>query len=368
MRYERSPLRPGMTAIAAVLALSSTPLLAQSTDVAPTTPSSVVTAPIAAPAAPASATAAPQTMSAPSTDASSTLQPLAAPSTSLSTAAPTGTAPTASVPVVNAAPPTIATPQPAAAPAPAPVVARNEAPVVAAPVRSVRNSAATATRSVERSAATRAAAPVTEAAPALAPAAAVTPVPAPERQPLTRTAPGDELVAGDAILPVAGAAGVALLVLGGGFIALGRRRRRDEDYDAAPLGTDVPAEPVAATMVADRPVAAPVIASDPRAPTVLRNGFDISRFGRHAQAAYRGPTPDNPSLSLRKRLSRASFYDQRERMAGMQPAMAPVEPRATRPEPAPAMAARTSDHIVVRPARQQPTARPPRGLRPAFQG
>jgi hypothetical protein len=364
MRYERSPLRPGMTAIAAVLALSSTPLLAQSTDVAPTTPSSVVTAPIAAPTASAPAAAAPQTMSAPSTDTSSTLQPLAAPSTSLSTA--TGTAPTASVPVVNAAPPTIAAPEPAAAPTPAPVVARSEAPAAAAPVRSVRNSAATATRSVERSTATRTAAPVTEAAPAPAPAAAVAPVPAPERQPLTRTAPGDQLVAGDAILPVAGAAGVALLVLGGGFIALGRRRRRDEDYDAVPLVTEIPAEPVAAAMVADRPIAAPVIATDRRAPTVLPNGFDISRFGRHAQAAYRGPTPDNPSLSLKKRLSRASFYDQRERMAAAPAATATVEPRVARPEPA--MAARTSDHIVVRPARQQPTARAPRGLRPAFQG
>jgi hypothetical protein len=45
--------------------------------------------------------------------------------------------------------------------------------------------------------------------------------------------------------------------------------------------------------------------------------------GRHEQAAYRGPTPDNPSLSLKKRLKRARFFDQRERMAGVQPNPSP---------------------------------------------
>ena len=31
------------------------------------------------------------------------------------------------------------------------------------------------------------------------------------------------------------------------------------------------------------------------------------------ERAHRGPTPDNPSLSLRKRLKRAAFFDARER-------------------------------------------------------
>jgi hypothetical protein len=48
--------------------------------------------------------------------------------------------------------------------------------------------------------------------------------------------------------------------------------------------------------------------------TTLPEGFDLSRFGRHVQAAYRGPTEDNPSLSLKHRLRRASAMDQRERM------------------------------------------------------
>lgn len=33
----------------------------------------------------------------------------------------------------------------------------------------------------------------------------------------------------------------------------------------------------------------------------------------HVDRAMRGPTPDNPSLSLKKRLKRAAFFDQRER-------------------------------------------------------
>ena len=33
----------------------------------------------------------------------------------------------------------------------------------------------------------------------------------------------------------------------------------------------------------------------------------------HVDRATRGPTPDNPSLSLTKRLKRAAFFDQRER-------------------------------------------------------
>ena len=49
--------------------------------------------------------------------------------------------------------------------------------------------------------------------------------------------------------------------------------------------------------------------------TKLPAGFDISRYGRHAQAAFLGPTPDNPSLSLIRRLKRAAFFDQRERRA-----------------------------------------------------
>jgi len=67
-------------------------------------------------------------------------------------------------------------------------------------------------------------------------------------------------------------------------------------------------------MAAAAPRHDPVFADTPK--TALPEGFDLSRFGRHVQAAYRGPTADNPSLSLKYRLRRASALDQRERLAG----------------------------------------------------
>jgi len=72
------------------------------------------------------------------------------------------------------------------------------------------------------------------------------------------------------------------------------------------------AVPEAAPVAAAPTMAAPLAGAMPR---TLPNGFDISRFGRHTQAAYLGPTPDNPSHSLKRRLKRASFFDQREREA-----------------------------------------------------
>jgi hypothetical protein len=100
---------------------------------------------------------------------------------------------------------------------------------------------------------------------------------------------------------------------------------------------------------------------------------DLSRYGRHTQAAYRGPTPDNPSLSLKRRLKRAAFFDRREQMAGetIVPAVEPelhanaddtvvarVDPPMTRPV-APAFAPRRA---------VRPTSKPLFGFQqPAFQ-
>ena len=44
--------------------------------------------------------------------------------------------------------------------------------------------------------------------------------------------------------------------------------------------------------------------------TEIPEGFDLSRFGPNVQAAYQGPTEDNPSLSLKTRLKRANALDQ----------------------------------------------------------
>jgi hypothetical protein len=51
----------------------------------------------------------------------------------------------------------------------------------------------------------------------------------------------------------------------------------------------------------------------------------------HVDRARRGPTPDNPSLSLKKRLKRAAFFDQRDRLAAEGKAV-PVEADAGLPE------------------------------------
>ena len=45
----------------------------------------------------------------------------------------------------------------------------------------------------------------------------------------------------------------------------------------------------------------------------------------------RGPTPDNPSLSLKKRLQRAAFFDKRDREVAAGQAE-PVDPDAGLPE------------------------------------
>ena len=51
----------------------------------------------------------------------------------------------------------------------------------------------------------------------------------------------------------------------------------------------------------------------------------------HVDRAMLGPTPDNPSLSLEKRLKRARFFDQRERQVAAGEAV-PVDPEAGLPD------------------------------------
>lgn len=51
----------------------------------------------------------------------------------------------------------------------------------------------------------------------------------------------------------------------------------------------------------------------------------------HVDRAMRGPTPDNPSLSLKTRLKRAAFFDKREREVAAGEAQ-PVDPDAGLPE------------------------------------
>jgi hypothetical protein len=151
---------------------------------------------------------------------------------------------------------------------------------------------------------------------------------------------------------ILGAAIVALIVLGAIAYALSRRRRtretvyEEEAYE--PETTYVEPEPVrAAAPIAEEqpPIVAPETsafawgnrpdagtletpatarAAEEEQPSTLPNGFDLSRFGPHVQAAYRGPTEDNPSLSLRHRLRRAAAMDQKERAMGIRSGDAPM--------------------------------------------
>ena len=119
---------------------------------------------------------------------------------------------------------------------------------------------------------------------------------------------------------MAGAAGIGLLALAGAGMAVRRRKRRrkEEEFEERQIAlTEAEAEPVVPPELAFVRPATPLHDPVPgKAPvTPLPAGFDMSKFGRHVQAAYRGPTPDNPSLSLKNRLRRASFFDQQERRA-----------------------------------------------------
>lgn len=199
---------------------------------------------------------------------------------------------------------------------------------------------------------TQHAAPAT-AAPAAAPVVAppvttTTPAPAASPPPLAQVAGPPPAAANSNQTPqpntaaeIAGAAIFALIVLGAIAYALARRRRtRETVYEArayepetayeeaepvhmhAPIAEEQPAIVALETSAfawGNRPAAGrletPAAAreAEEEQPSTLPNGFDLSRFGPHVQAAYRGPTEDNPSLSLRHRLRRAAAMDQKER-------------------------------------------------------
>ena len=269
--------RKAMTAIAAVLALSSTPLLAQE---------AASPAPVGDPA---------PTSEPPAAD------PLAA--------------------------------EPAPAPTTTETAAAPAKPKAATTAKRTTTTTRTTTRTATRSAP---AAPAAEpAAPAPAEALAAVPV-APGPMPVAEpeAIPADEPQSGfaeldpDAALPLAGAGALGLILLGGAAAVRRRKRRKQEEADEAAKWAFIQshAEEDRPQQVDDRPAFAwaasprhdPVPGKTPvaGAPTTrLPEGFDLSRFGPHVQAAYRGPTTDNPSLSLRHRLRRASFLDQQERRA-----------------------------------------------------
>lgn len=146
-----------------------------------------------------------------------------------------------------------------------------------------------------------------------------------------------------------GGGALAVLALGGAAFAVSRRRRRREEEAewyaneaaADPYSEPVPTEqePVVDRSVAGQPqIAAPAASSafawgnGARRETRGTTSSTDRRAGESwVDRAYRGPTPDNPSLSLRKRLKRAAFFDKREREAA-EGGVARVDPGAGLPE------------------------------------
>jgi hypothetical protein len=133
----------------------------------------------------------------------------------------------------------------------------------------------------------------------------------------------------DATLPIAGGA-LAFLALGGAAAAMTRRRHDDEEEW-------VEEEPTAPSMV-DAPIAEEPVIHDEQ-PTIVapaafawQGSAPAKRDGdTHVERAYRGPTPENPSLSLKKRLKRAAALDKREREVAEGVAV-PMDPMAGLPE------------------------------------
>jgi hypothetical protein len=274
-----------LPAIAAALALSSTPVIAQE-------------------AQPVSSAPAQTTATQPAAD-----EPAATPDASTASSSTTDTSAQTTTKKTR----TIKRTARVAAAKPAPVAAK------AMPTVSARTAAP----------ASAAAPPKPAAAPA-SPQSAVAPVvnykpkPAP---PQTHAASAMPLNLNGETLPIAGGA-LALLVVGGAAAAVGsrRRKRREQEWaDAQTLAFEPFEETATSEPVTHEPQpasvpAAPAFAWGPRssapAPAGGMSKSDDRRPGETwVERAYRGPTPNNPSVSLRNRLKRAAFFDKREREA-----------------------------------------------------
>lgn len=197
MTHHLTHIGKAMTAIAAVIAFSSTPVLAQET------------APPSDPTASSSA-------------APATADPLAPEPVVTDTAAPA-----ASAPKVEASRPAPARAKPVAKPVAARATARPAAPPASTAAPAPAPTATLAGPAVETA---------PQAMPPIGPGAMPEPAAPPTAEPaLASNMPDlvDELMANDLALPIAGAAALGLLALGGVGIAAHRRKRRREDAEFA---------------------------------------------------------------------------------------------------------------------------------------
>lgn len=159
------------------------------------------------------------------------------------------------------------------------------------------------------------------------PAIAIAPAPVAANDGVTAPAPVDQptVAINDNALVTGGLIGLALMGLGGFALAMRRRRSNAalpvaQGYEPERRAEAVP-QPVAYTAPATARAAAPAMA--------LSTRNDQVTGGSHVERAMRGPTADNPFLTLRKRLARARFLDKREQsgsartgFGGYQPALA----------------------------------------------
>lgn len=277
-----SPLRPATSAIAAFLVLTAPAALAQTepTESAP----------------PAAEPAAPLPMQSPvAIPVPQTAEP-AAPTPVIRV--PLDIAPPASEPASKAAAPqtAAATPPRVERSTPPASMVRRAAPIAAEPA-----------------VAEQAAAELAKGAEIAAPAPLAVPAP-PIADPATPVV-AERAEAGDAGFPweIAGGA-AALLIAGGAAFAFARRRRADAAApDApAPMRHDIapvpPIDPAVVRAQTEHP--APVPTSAPTPAFAAAHG----NMGRHEAMAFAGPTPENPFLTLKKRLKRARFHDRRARL------------------------------------------------------
>jgi hypothetical protein len=143
-----------------------------------------------------------------------------------------------------------------------------------------------------------------------------------------------------------GGGALAVLALGAGALALRSRKRRREDEEAwnyEATSVDQEEHHASEPMVLTNPVHEPqpaIVA--PKASAFawgnsqacdepLDDGSDRCPGETWVERAHRGPSPANPSMSLKTRLGRAAFFDKREREVAAGKA-APIDPDAGLPD------------------------------------
>ena len=150
----------------------------------------------------------------------------------------------------------------------------------------------------------------------------------------------------DQTVPIAAGGVLALLAIGGAAAAITRRRNEEEVWADEETMEDTPAEPVAfdhenePVIHDEQPaIVAPEASAFAWGNRESQNGAQTREASDEdrrpgetwVERAYRGPSPANPSASLRTRLKRAAFFDKRERDAAAGLAE-PVDTTAGLPE------------------------------------